>query len=216
MAMAIPRRAGVTFSNRAKLEPYEKALRSVGIEPVLLDPESDETIDSLDGLLLTGGTDVNSKLYNQERHPASDAPHDTRDATEMKLLGAALERDLPVLAICRGLQLLNVAHGGTLDQHIDGHRLPGVAEAHSIDVTPEAALARIIGAGTHVVNSRHHQAVDRVGRGLRVSARSADGRVEGIERPDRTFVLAVQWHPEDLLDSHPAARKFFLAFAEAL
>ena|SRR5947207_581759 len=212
----MPKRVGVTYSSRKKVEPYEKALRAVGIDPELIDPKTQRSIDGLDGLLLTGGTDLNPKLYHQDPHESSDAPDDARDALEQRLLVSALERDLPVLAICRGMQLFNVAHGGTLAQHIEGHRQPGVSEAHRIDVEAGTRLAEAIGPGPHAVNSRHHQIVDRVGSRLRVSARSGEGYAEALERSDRKFAVAVQWHPEDLVDSRPEAKRLFQAFADSL
>ena len=211
----MPKRVGVTYSNRKKLEPYLNALRIPNLEPVLI-TSGEQPPHSVDGLLLTGGTDIDPQRYHQLPHPSADAPDAGRDELELRMLESALERDLPVLAICRGLQLVNVADGGTLHQHVEGHRLPGVAEAHSIDVEPDSTLARLIGPGACMVNSRHHQVVDRVGGHLRISARSADGQVEALERPDSRFVIAVQWHPEDLVDSRAESRKLFLAFAEAL
>jgi putative glutamine amidotransferase len=112
--------------------------------------------------------------------------------------------------------LFNVAHGGTLEQHVEGHRHPGVPEAHRIGVEPETRLAEAIGAGPHSVNSRHHQIVDKVGGALRVSARSEEGYPEALERKDRRFAVAVQWHPEDLADSRPEAKRLFQAFADSL
>jgi putative glutamine amidotransferase len=207
---------GVTFRNLEKVKPYERALRMTGIEPVRIHPEGLQGMEGLDGLLLTGGTDVNPKLYHQEPHAANDEPDDARDAMEQRMLHSALEKDLPVLAICRGMQLLNVTLGGTLQQHVDGHRHPGVAEAHRIEVDPGTALAQAIGAGAHLVNSRHHQIVGRIGAGLKVTARSEDEYPEALEREDRKFVLAVQWHPEDLVESHAEARQLFEAFARSL
>ena len=212
----MPKRVGVTYSSLAKVEPYAKALRAVGIEPELIDPKAPRSIDGLDGLLLTGGTDLNPKLYDRDPHQANDLPDDPRDALEQRLLTSALERDLPVLAICRGMQLFNVVHGGTLEQHIEGHRQPGVSGAHRIDVEAGTRLAEAIGPGPHVVNSRHHQIVDRVGSPLRVSARSGEGYAEALERSDRKFAVAVQWHPEDLVDSRPEAKLLFQAFADSL
>jgi putative glutamine amidotransferase len=212
----MPKRVGITYRNAGKVEPYASALLAVGIEPVLIHPDTPISIDGLDGLLLSGGCDVNPKLYDQERHEANDAPDDARDALEQRLLASAMERDLPVLAICRGMQLFNVAHGGTLEQHVEGHRHPGVSEAHPIDVDAGTRLAEAIGAGAHVVNSRHHQIVSRIGGKLRVSARSAEGYAEALERSDRKFAVAVQWHPEDLVDSRPEAKRLFAAFADSL
>lgn len=212
----MPKRVGVTYSNPNKIEPYEKALRAAHLEYALIDPKTDYDIDSLDGLLLTGGTDVNPSLYGQDRDPETEDPDDARDTLEKRLIEAALERDLPILAICRGMQILNVVHGGTLLQHIEGHRCPGVPEAHEVCVDRDTRLAAAVGAGAHPVNSRHHQAVGKLGAGLRISAKSPDGCIEALERDDKNFVLAVQWHPEDLIESHPTARRLFEEFAKAL
>jgi putative glutamine amidotransferase len=212
----MPKRVGVTYRDAGRVVPYEKALREVGIEPVLIRAGSSEPIDGLDGLLLTGGTDVNPKLYRQEPHEASDPPDDERDAMEQRLLQSALERDLPVLAICRGMQLFNIVHGGTIAQHVEGHVQPGVAEAHPIGVEPETRLAQAIGPGAHLVNSRHHQVVDQTGRGLRVSATSEEGYPEALERDDKKFAVAVQWHPEDLVEKREEAKRLFQAFADSL
>src|SRR5260370_40801943 len=135
------KRVGVTYRDPGKVVPYEKALRAVGLEPVLIHPGDSEPVENLDGLLLTGGTDVNPKLFRQEPHEASDTPDEERDAMEQRLLESALERDLPVLAICRGMQLFNVVHGGTLAQHVEGHVSPGVADAHPIGVGAGTRLA---------------------------------------------------------------------------
>src|SRR5262245_51586091 len=214
----MPKRVGVSYSNAEKVKPYEKALRAVGVEPVLIHPDDRDpvSIDKLDGLLLSGGTDLNPKLYRQAPHEANDKPDDARDALEQRLLASALERDLPVLAICRGMQLFNVAHGGTLEQHIDGHRQPGASEAHRVEVEPDTRLAQVMGAGFHTVNSRHHQVVAKVGGSLLVSARSDEGFAEALERSELRFAVAVQWHPEDLVDSRREARRLFQAFADAL
>jgi putative glutamine amidotransferase len=212
----MPKRVGVTYRDEGKVVPYEKALRAVGIEPVLIRPGDPERVEGLDGLLLTGGTDVNSKLYRQEPHSLSDQPDDERDAMEKRLLESALEKDLPVLAICRGMQLFNIVHGGTIEQHVEGHRQPGVAEAHPIGVEEGTRLAQAIGPGSHLVNSRHHQIVDQAGKRLRVSARSQEGYPEGLEREDKKFAVAVQWHPEDLVENREDARRLFQAFADSL
>jgi putative glutamine amidotransferase len=216
-------RAGVTFGNSARVGPYERALREAGIESV----RNPASLEGLDGLLLTGGSDVNPKLYGQPRAAESEEADDARDGLEMKLLQEALEADLPVLAICRGLQLLNVAQGGTLIQHLassDVHRVkahdaaPGRHPAvHSIRVKPDTRLAGIIGAGEHDVNSRHHQAVERVGKDLVVSAIAADGVIEALELTgNAAFAVAVQWHPEDRVAVNAADRKLFEAFALAM
>lgn len=210
------KRVGVTYREAGKVEPYKRALESVGIEPVLIRPGDSQPLEGLDGLLLTGGTDVNPKLYHQEPHAANDQPDDERDALEQQMLESALDRDLPVLAICRGMQLFNVVHGGTIAQHVEGHRRPGLAEAHPIGVDDGTKLAEAMGPGSHVVNSRHHQVVDQTGDGLIVSARSEDGYPEALEREDKKFAVAVQWHPEDLVANREDAKRLFQAFADSL
>jgi gamma-glutamyl-gamma-aminobutyrate hydrolase PuuD len=214
-------RVGVTYGSREKLPPYLRALEAAGLEPVPIHASEEIASMTFTGLCLTGGTDVNAALYNQERHAEADLPDDPRDELELALLQQALAADLPVLAICRGMQLLNVAHGGTLCQHIaavDFHRVrpkDAALTAHRIEVAPGSKLAAIIGAGEHEVNSRHHQAVAQVGSGLSISAIATDGLVEGLERLDRAFVIAVQWHPEDRIFSDRKDLQLFEAFAAA-
>jgi putative glutamine amidotransferase len=205
-------KAGVTFGNAAKAEPYERALYGAGIE-IVKNPTS---LEGLDGLVLTGGSDVNPTRYGRERVSESDSPDDARDELEMKLLGEALTADLPVLAICRGMQLFNVFHGGTLIQHLQSSDRHKQKSVHEISVTSNTHLAEVIGAGKHEVNSRHHQAVDGLGPGLVVSAVAEDGVVEGIEKPDAAFAVAVQWHPEDRIAVSAADRRLFEAFAAAM
>ncbi len=205
------KRAVVAYRDEKRIAPYADALRSVGIDPVLVTPA--QPLDSLDGmgLVLTGGTDVDPALYGAEPEPFTEEPDRERDAMEQRLLRQALELDLPVLAICRGTQLFNVINAGTLVQHIEGHKTPQTP--HEITVEAETRLAMIFGAGKRSVNSRHHQAVGRVGHGLVISARAADGAIEALERSDRKFAVAVQWHPEDLM---PQDRALFQAFGNAL
>ena len=219
-------RAGVTFRFEKKVARYELALRTVGIEPVRLAPDSQPELDSLDGLVLTGGTDINPARYGQPRNPETEDPDDARDALEVRALKAALSRGLPVLAICRGMQLFNVAHGGTLIQHLQSAELhsqnmpnaePGRhAATHAVQVARDTQLAAIVGEGELAVNSRHHQAVDRPGEGLVVSAVSTDGVIEALELPDHPFAVALQWHPEDRILVSEADRKLFEAFAQAM
>jgi putative glutamine amidotransferase len=189
---------------------YREALRLADIEAV----EGAATLAGLDGLLLAGGCDVDPARYGAQRHDKTEEPDQGRDSLEIALLREALERDLPVLAICRGLQLLNVAQGGTLVQHIEGHRYPHQKEVHAIAIAAESKLKSILGVDELAVNSRHHQCVDQVGTGLVVVARAADNVVEAVELPGKRFVLAVQWHPEDRTDG-PDAR-LFEAFRDAM
>jgi putative glutamine amidotransferase len=212
------KRVAVTFNEADRVVTYEAALREVGLEPV----RNPESLDGLSGLLLTGGTDVNPALYNESPHPETQRPDDQRDELEIRLLNQALEANLPVLAICRGLQLFNVVHGGTLIQHLDSGNhekradLPVSAENHKAAVEPETKLAAIVGAGEIPVNSRHHQAIGQLGENLRVSAVSDDQVIEAVERPDKTFAVAVQWHPEDRCMVDARDRKLFESFAAAV
>ena len=214
-------RVAVTSGNESRLGPYLLALEEVGIEAA----RNPESLNSLDGLLLTGGSDINPARYG-EKNAGSDEVDDARDEREIRLLRDALAADVPVLAICRGLQMFNVVCGGTLFQHLPSshvHRQrPKNADpgrhpvAHEIGVSPNTRLAGIIGAGRHEVNSRHHQAVDRLGQGLIVSATASDGVIEGIEQPAASFAVAVQWHPEDRIFVSAADRALFGAFAGAM
>jgi len=220
----VPKKIAVTYEDAKKVEPYNEALRMVGLEPVPLKAEDSPSLDGLEGLLLTGGRDVDPTLYGQEPVPETQKPNPERDRMEFRLLGEALDHDLPVLAICRGLQLFNVYHGGTLTQHLPGdpHRVLGRQEdpskpSHEISVAPDTRLAAILGEGKHPVNSRHHQAVGRLGSHIRVSAKSVkDAIIEGLERPDKAFAVAVQWHPEDQVRSDETQLKLFRAFAKAV
>jgi len=163
----------------------------------------DETLDVLDGLVFSGGIDVDPGRYGAERHPATDPAQERRDAGELALLQRALERDLPTLAICRGFQLLNVLRGGDLIQHLpeevghEGHRETlGVFSEHPVEVKEGTRLASIIGARHEGVKSSHHQGVGRVGEGLVETAWAEDGSLEGLEDPSKRFAVGVLWHPE--------------------
>ena len=215
-------KAALTFGYLDKAGPYAEALRQAGVEPVLMAPGEPRALAGLQGLLLSGGTDLNPARYGETPHPGNEAPDDARDEMETALLAEALAADLPVLAICRGMQLFNVAHGGTLIQNLDNSAAHVVRDndpalpVHRILVGPGTRLAAILGEGAYAGNSRHHQAVDRVGAGLRVTARSTpDGVIEALERGDRRFALAVQWHPEDQVRRDLTQRKLFASFAEA-
>ena len=194
-------------------EPYLRSVLAAGGTCELRGPEDDVTLDGYAGLLLMGGTDVDAARYGQSAGPENDPPDVERDARESQLLEQAFKLDLPVLAICRGMQLMNVVCGGTLIQHLPGHRVRGVDYAHDVLVDGAALLAEALGQSDCVrTNSRHHQAVDDIGQGLQVSARASDGVIEGIERPRSSWVVGVQWHPEDLTVSQPEQLRLFQRF----
>jgi putative glutamine amidotransferase len=187
-----------------------------------------DLLGRLDGLLLTGGGDVDPAFYGDERHQATADAEPGRDEFEIDLARRAVDAGLPVFAICRGAQVLNVSRGGTLIQDVpsqvtgaDRHAVPRPrdAPAHVITVSPASLLYRVLGpavdATSHcVVNSRHHQAVSRLGAGLVASATANDGVVEAIERPEGAFCLGVQWHPENFLTTGRFA-PLFAAFVAA-
>lgn len=186
----------------------------------LSDPEQ-AVQDALtcDGLLLPGGGDMDPKFYGQERIPACGEPNLLRDAAEPLLLRAFLAADKPVLGICRGIQVMNAVLGGDLYQDIKPfEHLPHNdhwAKVHTVTVRRGTLLSRILGQDTVLVNSQHHQAVDRVAPGFTLAALSEDGIVEAIEKPNARFCLGVQWHPEWLSDADPAMQSLFDAFVNA-
>jgi putative glutamine amidotransferase len=210
---------------------YIRAVQRAGGVPVLLPPQLDaaslEALWSrLDGLLLTGGGDVDPARFGEERHPAVYDVSAARDELELTVTERALEDDVPVLAICRGIQVLNVALGGSLHQDIPTD-LPGALThsqkeprdraTHPVEVTAEGTqLAAILGRPEVDVNSMHHQAIKTLGSGLREAARAPDGVIEAVELPgDERFVVGVQWHPEELVGHDEAARRLFAALVEA-
>ena len=186
----------------------------------LSDPEQ-AVQDALtcDGLLLPGGGDMDPKFYGQARIPACGEQNLLRDAAEPLLLRAFLAADKPVLGICRGIQVMNAVLGGDLYQDIKPfEHLPHNdhwAKVHTVTVRRGTLLSRILGQDTVLVNSQHHQAVDRVAPGFTLAALSEDGIVEAIEKPDARFCLGVQWHPEWLSDADPAMQGLFDAFVNA-
>ena len=183
---------------------YVRAVVRAGGAPLLVPPGASvsETLDVVDGLVFSGGSDLDPELYGQEPHPQTFGVDRERDRGELALLSAALARDMPVLAICRGSQVLNVAAGGDLVQHLPdevGHEqhkhTPGVFADHDVTLDEGTRLAGLL--GDHApVKSHHHQGFGRLGDGLRVAARAEDGAVEAIEDPARRFALGVLWHPE--------------------
>lgn len=212
-----PARWGV-WDTRAALVPhdYVRQVAEAGGRPVLLPPDDDpDVLYRLDGLLLAGGADVGPDRYGEPAHPRTVSRPD-RDHGEAVLLRTAIEADLPVLGVCRGMQLMAVEAGGTLHQHLpdligdEYHQpAPGVYGTHDVRVADGTRLAGILGAGTVSVNSYHHQAVGSPGS-MVVVAYAPDGVAEAVEYPDRTFAVGVQWHPEVLTDG-----RLFRALVEA-
>jgi putative glutamine amidotransferase len=206
---------------------YWRSLREAGIEPVDL-CEPGASLQGCAGLLLTGGRDIDPARYGEAPHPATEEPNLERDDLEFRLLERALAAGMPVLAICRGHQLLNVALGGSLQQHIegDGHRslddIGAASRWHEVDIEPCSGLRAWLGVDRAHVNSRHHQAVtiERLAPGLRIAGLSPDGFVEAVESERHSWVVGVQWHPERLEpDAHDfvdASRRLFAAFAVAV
>ncbi len=184
-----------------------------------------EILDNCDGLMLSGGTDVDPKIFGEIPHTALGRVDGPRDPFEITLAREAVRRDMPVLGICRGLQVLNVAQGGTLIQDIPSDVENAVTHeagenrveiAHEVTIQPGSRLANLLSTTRVGVNSFHHQAAKRLGEGLTQTATSpADGIVEGLEMSDRTFVVAVQWHPENFWRTSPLFDGLFTGFVEA-
>lgn len=206
---------------------YLRALHRAGgqegiLGPQRMDPdEVSAVLDRFDGLLLIGGGDIDPKHYGEDPMPECYGIDTEADLFEMQLVRAAIRGGMPVLAICRGFQVLNVAMGGTLDQHITGreglvgHGVPGVRpELHEVRLEPGTWTAKAMGVDALTVSSSHHQAVAKVGDGLVVSGRAPDGIVEAMEHPDGSWVVAVQWHPERRAQEDPAHQGLFDSLVE--
>ena len=213
----------VIFRESSEVGPYAKAISAVDLDPVLVEAGCPVSLDDYSGLLLTGGSDVNPARFGENIGPETDPPDDERDEMEAALIDESMRRDFPVLAICRGLQILNVHLGGSLVQHLNdglGHQIrtpDRSVPAHQVGIEFDTLLATIAGRSRWQVNSRHHQAAARIGKGLRVCARHpVDGTIEALEKPDQRFMLAVQWHPEDQALSDAQQLKLFKSFASAL
>jgi gamma-glutamyl-gamma-aminobutyrate hydrolase PuuD len=184
---------------------YVRAIEAAGGRPLLVPPSTDaigETLDRLDGMLFSGGSDLDPELYGQETHAETNGIVPERDRAEVALLKAALERDMPILAVCRGSQVLNIALGGDLVQHLpevvgdEKHKhTPGEFADHDVELVAGTRVQEIL--GDHApVKSHHHQGYGQLGQGLREAARAEDGTIEALEEPSRRFALGVLWHPE--------------------
>ncbi|MBW5423134.1 gamma-glutamyl-gamma-aminobutyrate hydrolase family protein [Streptomyces sp. BG9H] len=180
---------------------YPRLVQAAGGIAAMLPPDDPSyarsVVTRLDGVVIAGGPDVEPVRYGAEREARTGPPARERDAWELALIEAALESGTPLLGICRGMQLLNVALGGTLIQHLDGHAVgPGVVGTHTVKPVPGTLYESIVPDACADVPTYHHQAVDRLGKNLTVSAYAEDGTVEAIELPSPAWALGVQWHPE--------------------
>jgi putative glutamine amidotransferase len=191
--------------------PYLRGLEAAGALPLVMPPLSEGAIepllDRLDGICLSGGPDLDPAGYGAEPHPELGPIEPNLDRFELAVARRADAREMPILAICRGTQAINVVRGGSLYQHLPEvsseiahrQRLPGNQTSHPVEIDPESKLAATLGATEIDVNSFHHQAIDRLGEGLRISARAPDGTIEAVEDPARPFLIGVQWHAETLV-----------------
>jgi putative glutamine amidotransferase len=204
---------------------YIESLKRAGAVPVLIPPQPEnaaDVIDGLDGLLLAGGDDCDPAAYGEEKHPTSEPMDPRRQTNDLRLAKLARERGIPTLGICLGVQVMNVAAGGSLIQDIgsavetdiDHASEPSDRHRHEVLIDGATKLGGILGARELNVNSSHHQAVGRVADGLRVTAHAPDGIVEGLEDPAHPFYVGVQWHPEDM-PGEASASAIFGAFVDA-
>lgn len=205
---------------------YTEALRKAGAIPVVIPPQPEnagDIVEELDGILLAGGEDCDPTAYGEERHPSVEPMDPRRQNNDLSLARTARERGIPTLGICLGLQVMNVAAGGTLMQDIHSEMKTDVEHVsepedrarHDVRLETGTRLASIIGGDRDInVNSSHHQAIKGIGRGFRITAKAPDGIVEGLEDPDHPFYVGVQWHPEDM-GGEPSASQLFGAFVEA-
>jgi putative glutamine amidotransferase len=202
-------------------DAYLRAIESAGAEPVVMSPlpapdagDARRMLDGIDGLLMPGGWDVAPEEYGEAREGGLEEVDPALDRTEIALVRGAVAGGVPVFGICRGQQVINVALGGSLLQHIEGHDMHGQPRsllAHGIEIDPDSELAHVVSESALMVNSLHHQAVKDLAPGLRATARSADGVVEALESRDG-MVLAVQCHPEELINQQSWARSLFQRF----
>jgi putative glutamine amidotransferase len=224
--------AVIAIAPCSKMHDYEESVRRAGGEVRVLDPHTDrpdDVIRSVDGILLAGGGDVLPSIYGEPAHATFDPAEPGRDEYELELVRRAMEADLPLFAICRGVQVLNVALGGSLVQDIPSEKTettvrhavngPPVAIAHEVWITPDSLLDRLMRermeeSDSCDVNSRHHQAIKTLGAGLVITATAPDGIVEAVEDPSKRFCLGVQWHPENFYRTGEF-RALFQGFVEA-
>jgi len=220
----------IAITRCSKQHDYEEAVRRAGGEVRVLDYDTDrpaEVVKEVDGILLPGGDDVTPSLYGDEPHPKFEAAEPGRDAYELELAKRAGDADVPLFAICRGIQVLNVARGGTLVQDIPSQLPDAIPHevrdtpftiAHDVWVSEGTLLHELlrerIDGDACPVNSRHHQAVQKIGEGLVVSATAPDGVIEAVEDPSKRFCLGVQWHPENFYRTGEF-RALFEAFVAA-
>jgi putative glutamine amidotransferase len=213
-----PTEAGSPFLQQRATYPH--CVEVAGGLPVLIPPMADEALvallDRLDGLVFPGGADVDPSLYDEARHPKTEVNADL-DRLELAAARWAVGSDKPVLGICRGQQLLNVVMGGSLVQHVENHRQHGdrTALTQTLTVAPDSRLHQVFGSERIDVNTMHHQAVGRLGRGLRAVAWSEDGTIEAVESDAHPWMLMVQYHPEELVPSHTPSMALITAFVEA-
>jgi len=205
---------------------YIDSLRKAGAIPVVIPPQPEnaaDIVEELDGILLAGGDDCDPAAYGEQRHPSVEPMDPRRQNNDLSIARAARERGIPTLGICLGLQMMNVAAGGTLMQDIESEmktEIEHVSEPedrarHDVRLESGTRLASILGGGRDInVNSSHHQAIKGIGRGFRVTAKAPDGIVEGLEDPEHPFYVGVQWHPEDM-GGEKSASALFGAFVEA-
>jgi len=217
--------------NHVAYAPISRSVERAGGLPLLIPCGLEQgtlraLYERLDAVLIPGGGDVDPKHYGAERHPLTDRIDPDRDTTELTLARWAFEDDRPLFGICRGHQVINVALGGTLVQDIPSlvqtdiahdmpRSLPRDARGHTVTIHPQSRLAGIMGSATLLVNSYHHQSVERPAPPAQVTAYAPDGVVEAVEVPDRRFTLSVQWHPEDLADNDEIMQRLFDAFVHA-
>ncbi|MDQ6675062.1 MAG: gamma-glutamyl-gamma-aminobutyrate hydrolase family protein [Chloroflexota bacterium] len=218
---------GITVGPREHDSPYlqtrgsyPRAVELAGGLPVLIPPLGPRALEALlerlDGIVFPGGADVDPALYGQAREPKTEVVAEL-DRLELAVARRAIDSDVPTLGICRGQQLLNVAMGGSLIQHLDDHRQPGdrTALTQGLTVTPGSRLADVFAATSLAVNHMHHQAVKDVAPGLQAVAWAEDGTIEGLESHDHAWLLMVQFHPEELVGFHEPSQRLFNAFVEA-